>query len=310
MSQPSGKPIYIPPYSGVRLVECRDHFELVPVPEVRTVFGYGKIKAREARIDKNDPKSEPVWDDLNPEEEVWAVMQWYVYSDGHQESGSINYLRPECSEEQVKNSLERMIRSETMSREELLNLTTCFLATDEDFDCIDDKHPNYQFEPDPIRTDEYDVYHARLKVMAELQPKTVELIKIANSIKDPAERNYVELEAVQSYFAEIAHYLTEDEVLAWQKSNLVGTGWMCEFAAVMSNPRRQLDPVNHELALNWLRSKYNELTAKQLSNFIFRRVWQWLAPGFRLTADFIKKRRERLGLTTKRSPGPPPTSTG
>ena len=76
--------------------------------------------------------------------------------------------------------------------------------------------------------------------MAELQPITVELIKIANVTKDPVKRKYVEREAVQSFFAEIARYLTEDEVLAWQKSNPVGTGWMCEFAEVMRFPRRQL----------------------------------------------------------------------
>jgi hypothetical protein len=51
MSQPSGKPIYIPPFSSVRLVEWRDHFQLVPVPEVRTIFVYGKIKAGAFRVD-------------------------------------------------------------------------------------------------------------------------------------------------------------------------------------------------------------------------------------------------------------------
>ena len=116
----------------------------------------------------------------------------------------------------------------------------------------------------------------------------------------------MERQAVQSFFAELAHYWKEAEVLAWQKSNPVGTGWMCEFGEVMSEPRRQLDPINHDLALNWLRENYNRMTAKELSDSIFRRVWRWLAPGFKLTADFIKKRRERLGLTTKRPPGPPP----
>jgi hypothetical protein len=308
MSQPSGKRIYIPPFSGVRLVECRDHFQLVPVPEVRTLFGYGKIKAGAFKVDAEDPNSEQVWDDLGPDTEIWAVMQWYVYSDGHQEPGNINYLRPECTEEEVKKSMERMIGFESMTRDDLLGLTQCFQAKEEDYDYIEDKHPNYQSEPDPSKTDEYDVYHARLKVMSELQPKTVELINIANATKDPVKRQLAEREAVQSYFAEIGHYLTEDEVLAWQKSNPVGTGWMCEFAEVMSNPRRQLDPVNHELALNWLHSKYNEMTAKQLSKSVWRRVWRWLAPGFRMTADFIKKRRERLGLTTKRPPGPRPNT--
>lgn len=308
MSQPSGKPIYIPPYSGVRLIECRDHFQLVPVVEVRTVYGYGKIKASKAIMDPDDPQSRPVWDDLGPEDEVWAVMQWYQYEDGHQEQGSISYMRPDCTEEEVRESLKQMEDFNSLTRDDLLDLTQCFEATEEDHQYIEDNHPNYQSEPDPKNTDEYDVYHARLKVMAELQPKTVELIKIANVTKDPARRGYVEHEAVQSFFAELAHYLTEDEVLAWQKSNPVGTGWMCEFAEVMRNPRRQLDPINHELALNWLRQQYNEMTAKELSTSVFSRVWKWLAPGFRMTADFIKTRRKRLGLTTKRPSGPRPNS--
>jgi hypothetical protein len=74
---------------------------------------------------------------------------------------------------------------------------------------------------------------------------------------------------------------------------------MCEFGEVMGKPRRQLDPVNHELALNWLREKYNELSAKALSHSIFKRILIWLTPGA------VKKRRERLGLTTKCNPGSP-----
>ena len=298
MSQPSSKPTYIPPFSGVRLVECRDHFQLVPVPEVRPVYGYGKIKACQA-VDSDDPNAEPFWDDLGPDAELWAVMQWYVFSDGHQEPGKMTYLRPECTEDEVKRSMERMIRFESMTREQLLDLTQCFEAKQEDYDYIEDKHPNYQSEPSPNATDEYDVYHARLKVMSDLQPKTVELIKIANATKNPAKRQHVEREAVQSFYAELAHYFTEDEILAWQKSNPVGTGWMCEFGEVMSKPRRQLDPVNHELALNWLRQRYNEQSAKELSESIFQKFLRWLTP------DAIKKRRERLGLTTKRKPGAP-----
>jgi hypothetical protein len=127
----------------------------------------------------------------------------------------------------------------------------------------------------------------------------VELLKIANATKDPVKRNFVEREAVQSYLAELAHYLTEDEILAWQRSNPVGTGWMCEFGEVMREPRRTISRVNHELALNWLREKYNELSATALSHSIFERILIWLTPGA------IKKRRERLGLTTKCKPGSP-----
>lgn len=305
MSQPPGSSIYIPPFSGVRLVECRDHFQLVTVPDVQKVYGYGKIKASEA-VDPDDPEAEPVWGDLGPDTDVWAVMQWYVFADGHREPGDISYLRPECTEEEVKRSLDMMIRRNGLTREELLRYSKWFDAKQEDYDYIDEVCPNYQSEPDPSATDEYDVYHARLKVLSDLQPKTVALLKIADFTKDPEKQRFVEREAVQSFFAELAHYFTEDEVLAWQKSNPVGTGWMCEFAEVMGKPRRQLDPINHDLALNWLRAKYNEMTAKELSISVWQRVWKWLSPGFQLTAAFIKDRRKRLGLTTKRPPGPRP----
>lgn len=298
MAQPSDK-IYIPPYSGVRLIECRDHFQLVPVPAVRTIYGYGKIKSSKATVDVNDPHAEPFWDDLGPDEEVWAVMQWYRFEDGHEEQGNINFLRPECTEEEVRKSMENMERFASQTREQLLDLTECFQATDDDHAYIEENYPNYQSEPNPSASDDYDVYHARLKVMGELQPKTVELIKIANATKDPVKRQIVEREAVKSYFAELAHYWTEAEVVAWlRSSNPVGTGGMCEFTSVYHEPRRTIDPVNHELALNWLRQRYNLQTAKELSESIFKRILRWLTP------EALKKRRERLGLTTKRPPGP------
>jgi hypothetical protein len=195
--------------------------------------------------------------------------------------------------------MEQMARFSNQTSEEAVGLLQCYDASEDDHAFVEDNYPNYQTEPDPSATDEYDVYHARLKVMSELQPKTVELLKIASATKDPVKREFVERQAVQSYFAELAHYFTEDEVLAWQRSNPVGTGWMCEFGEIMREPRRTIDPVNHELALNWLREKYNLLTAKELSESIFKRVLRWLTP------DAIKKRRERLGLTTKRKPGSP-----
>jgi hypothetical protein len=303
MSQSSGN-IYIPPFAGVRLIECWNHFQLVPVPAVRVCYGYGKKKAGEfANI--NDDDIPPFADFCEPDEEIWVGFQTFRYEDGHEEQGNAFYARASVTEEEVRKSMREMEKSYNTSREQMLDLLQCFEATEDDYQYVEDNYPNYQSEPDPKATDEYDVYHARLKVMEDLQPKTVALIRVANATKDPAKRQIVEREAVQSFFAELAHYLTEDEVMAWQKSNPVGTGWMCEFGEVMREPRRQLDPINHELALNWLRQNYNRLTAKELCNSIFSRVWKWLAPGFQMTADFIKKRRERLGLTTKRNPGAP-----
>jgi hypothetical protein len=245
---------------------------------------------------------------LGPDEEVWAVMEWYEYEDGNKEQGNISFIRPESPEEYVRKRMEQMQRFSSQTREEALELLQCYDASEDDEAFVENNYPNYQTEPDPSDTDNYDVYHARLKVMEELQPKTVALIKIANGIPDPEKRKIAEREAVQSFIAELVHYFTKEEIDAWQRSNPLGISWMRELASVFDQPRRQLDPINHELALNWLREKYNQQTSEQLSQSILQRVWRWLAPGFKMTADFIRKRRERLGLTTKRRNGPPPNS--
>jgi hypothetical protein len=173
--------------------------------------------------------------------------------------------------------MEEMKSFYSMTRQELLDMTQCFKAAEDDYAYIEDNDPNYQSPPsDPNATDEYDVYQARLKVLAGLEPKTVELIKIADGIKDPGKRQRVEREAVQSYYAELAHYWTEDEVLAWQRSNPVGTGWLCEFGRVYHKPRRTIDPVNHDLALNWLRRNYNLLPEEELVIPVFKRILKWL----------------------------------
>jgi hypothetical protein len=168
---------------------------------------------------------------------------------------------------------------------------------------IERRYPNYQHPPDPSKTDEYDVYQARLKVLAGLTPKTIELMKKTNATADLVERRKIEHEAVQSYFAELTHEWTEDEVLAWQRSNPVGTEWLREFASVFQEPKREIDPINHELAFNWLRRKYNLLTEEELSDSVLMATLQRLTPGA------LKNRRERLGLTSKRPPGPRPNSS-
>ena len=305
MSQPSGQPIYIPPFASVKLRECWDHFELVFVPEMKIKYGYGKIKAKDATSDLDNPQAETmssIWDDLTPDTEIWSVLRWYEFQDGHKEYTNSIYVRPDATEDEVKDRVEQLRRLYDTTPDDARMLLQCYQAKPEDYDFADANWPKYQSEPNPKNVDEYDIYHARLKVWSELSPKTIELLKITSATKNPAQRNYVEREMVQSYFAELAHYFTEDEILALQRNNPIGTGWMCEFAEVMKNPRRTISPVNYELALNWLQGKYNQMTEKELSVSIFKRLLIWLTP------EAIKKRRERLGLTTKRPPGPRPKS--
>ncbi len=178
MSQVSGK-LYIPPFIGVRLIECRDHITLTSVPSFREFFAYGKVKASEAVIELEDGKSEPFWDNCTPHEEAWAVVQWIRFEDGHEEKGSIHYLRWPKTEDDARKAMQDMSDFYSMSKAELLGLTKCFRAIEDDYTYIEGRYPNYQSPPsDPRAIDEYDVYQARLKVLAGLHPKTVELIKL------------------------------------------------------------------------------------------------------------------------------------
>jgi len=299
----SSTSIYIPPFSGVRLIECRDRIALTPVASFREFFGYGKVKAGEIVFERQDGGTEPFWDDSTADEEVWAVVQWRRYEDGHQEKGTISYLRSPATEDDAREAMERLSKFYSLGKEELQDLGK-FLLDNEDGDAhVESRFPNYQSPPsDRKAMDEYDVYQARLKVLAGLYPKTVELIKLANSEQDPQKRQKIERETVQAYFAELARHWTEEEVLAWQRSNPIGTEWMCEFGRAFSEPMREIDLINHELAFNWLRRKYNLLTENELSDSILIATLQRVMPGT------LKKRRERLGLTTKRRPGPKPNS--
>lgn len=298
MSQEPGK-TYIPPFANVRLLECRDFITLAPVPSFREFFAYGKKKVRDFTPEEAEG-AEPFLEFHEPDDEIWVVMQWIQFEDGHRETGGIAYLRPPSTEEDAKQAMQRMIGFNEMSREDLLELSKCFKATEDDLAYIDKRHPNYQSPPDPRDSQASDVYQARLKVLAGLHPKTVALIRRAEETKDAAKRKQLEREAVQAYFAELAHHWSNEEVMAWQHNNPIGTQWLCQFAAVIKQPRRRLDPVNHELVLNWLRKKYHLLTAEELAQAVATKT------GKPVNAKAVKSRRTRLGLVTKRPTGPRP----
>jgi hypothetical protein len=298
MSREQRKP-YVPPFTKVRLLECRDFITLAPVASSREFFAYGKKKVRDFTPEEAEG-SAPFMEFHEPDDEIWVVMQWIQFEDGHRETGNLAYLRPPSTEEDAKRAMQRMIGFHEMSREDLIELSKCFKAAEEDLAYIDNRHPNYQSQPDPRDSQAFDVYQARLKVLAGLHPQTVALVRLAEAAKDPAKRTLLEREALQAYFAELAHHWSNEEVLAWQRSNPVGTQWLCQFAAVMKQPRRKLDAVNHELALNWLRKKYHLLTAEELAQAVATKT------GKPINAKSVKSRRTRLGLVTKRPPGPRP----
>lgn len=76
MSQPSGKPIYIPPFAGVRLVECWDHFELVFVPDdVFCLHCDGVFKAQDVVGFADDWPNCPVCQSSSPID--FAGIPWW-----------------------------------------------------------------------------------------------------------------------------------------------------------------------------------------------------------------------------------------
>ena len=290
----------VPPFAGVTLVEYRDRIELTPVYWYREILGLGRFKAPKVGPQPGDVMY-PFFNAVMGDKEIWVVAQWRRFEDGREEAINLIYLDPEATETDARKEFESLDSFLNMSKKELVGLDRCFEVPGEDRDYVESRFLDAKLGPPNSKSiDVHDLYQARLKVMAGMQPKTVALIRQSDAVKDPKEREKFEREAVEAYFAEMAHSWTEDQVKEWQQSNPIGTEWMCEFARVMQEPEREIEPINYELALNWLRRKYNLMTAEELSDNILIRTGQRMMPGT------LKKRRERLGLTSKRPPGPPP----
>jgi len=285
--------IYFPPFKNVRLVEAKDFIELVPVATYREFFGYGKMKARDLPPGERKGPLGALLSKCPEDEEIWAVMSWKRFEDGHEEEGLMELLFAGATEKDARKAMAAMVRFHRMSKDDLLALGRCIEAKEEDLGFVESQFPDFQSPAaGPGAIEANDLYQARLKVLAGLHPKTVNLVRQADAAKSPEERRKLEREAVDAYFAELAHSWMEDEVLAWQRNNPIGR--------VFQEPERTIDPINYELAFRWLRRKYNLLTAEELSDMIL------IATGQRLMPEVLKKRRERLGLTTKRPPGPRP----
>jgi len=290
----------IPPFAGVALVEFRDRIELTPYYWIREFVGLGRKKVTEVGPDPGD-EMRPFFDAMMGKGEIWVIAQWQRFEDGREEAINLIYLDSKATEAEARRELDRWTEFTNKSKDELLRLAACLKDPEDALDYIEERFPDAKFGPPDSRSrDEFDVYQARLKVLGGMQPKTADLVFKADTAEKEENRQKLQKEAVQAFFAEMAHKWTEDEVLAWQRSNPVGSDWMVEFARVFQEPEKDIEPINYELAFNWLRRKYNLLTAEELSDAIL------IATGQRLTPGAIKKKRERLGLTTKRSPGPRP----
>lgn len=167
--------MYIPPFANVRLVECRDFMALVPVCAYREFFGYGKMSVRDVPIERKEGLLGALLSSCPEDEEVWAVMSWKEFEDGHEEEGLMELLVAGAKEEDARKAMARMIRFYRMSKEDLLALSRCFEAKEEDLAYIEDRFPNFHGPvAGPGGIEENDLYQARLKALAGFQPKTVQ----------------------------------------------------------------------------------------------------------------------------------------
>ena len=278
----------IPPYAGVRLVEFWDRLELVPVGWYRNIVGLGKFKASKIGFQPGE-LLHSLFNSVMGAKEIYVVVSWRVYDDGREEVGEVIYCDPLTTLEGAQKKYQEMIRYLSLSREQL-NMYAKLIG---------ESVPIIHSLPDQKTDETSEMYQARLKVLAAMQPKTVAFIQKADEAKDAAERQKFEAAAIEAYFAETATYWPNDVIKDWQRSNPVGSEWFCEFARLIHEPERQLDPINHELAMNWLRRGYNLMTENELSDAIL------IATQQRVMPNTLKKKRSRLGLTA-RPPGPRP----
>ena len=299
----------IPPYCGVRLVEFSDRLELTPVGWYRDCVGLGKFKANKVGFEPGEEWYSK-WNEVMGSNEIWVVVSWKVFDDGSEQVDYVLNCRPGTTLEtaqQVFQSLKKHLdasspedRDTPAGFEKYLNQLRHIAPSGvwlthenagkrggERRDTSAMVHSYSSQKTDETR----EMYQARLKAMAGMQPKTVSLMQQAEEAKDETERQKLEGDAVHAYFAELAPYWVEEMVMAWQRNNPVRSKFLCEFGKVIAAPERELDPINYELALNWIRRGYNLMTENELSEAIFK------ATGVRVKPNTLKKKRANLGLS-------------
>ena len=293
----------VPPFDGVALVDYRDRIELAPLFSFREFTGMGRVNADEVGPRQNG-KLHPFFAAVMGGREIWVIVCWRQYEDGSEEPLRFQYLDPEATEATARKSFDEAVEFMNTSKDKLEALARCLETTEDDRDYIETRFPDVKRSTDATSIDDKDLHHARLKVLSGMQPRTAQMLHRAEETREQKLREALERDAVEAFFADMANSWTPELIKEWQRHNPVGTEWLVEFARSLGERKHEIDPINHELVLNWLRRKYNLLTAEELSALLYE------ATGEKLSAGAIKKRRERLGLITKRQPGPRPNSEG
>lgn len=307
----------IPPFSGVRLCEFSGGIGLTPIGWFRSSAAYGRFQSDKVGLgdDPGHPEHEK-WKAVMGSNEIWVIVNWMVFDDDSETVEHAVYCSPDTSQDDARKLYEALcdyIESESPDRGtkagvenlsgRLVNaaLGVKFFLYRRDLDHLDDAPENgsaiiHNFSNQKT-PEARELYQARLKALAGVQPKTAALIWESEQMRDDPQRRKLEREAVEAYFAEVGTYWPNETIKEWQRHNPVGVKWLEEFVKLLKSPERILDPVNHEIVLNWLRRGYNLMTENELAEAIFKTTGQMVKP------NTLKKKRAGLGLSG-RGPGP------
>lgn len=290
------------------MLEFSDRLELCPVGWYRDCLGLGKFRADKAGFEPHEEMYSK-WKQIMGSGEIWVVVHWMVFENESDKVDHVIYCRPGTTLEDAQKVFEEMNKYLDSSMpdkgthtgltrlcDQLRHVAPFGVWLTNENAGKSEEETRYTSAivhsySDQKTKETREVYQARLKVLAGMGPKTVVLVHQADEAKDETERKKLEFETVGAFFAELGIYWTEDMLKAWLITNFPGSKWLCEFGRMMNSPELHLDPINHELALNWLRRGYNLMNESELSDAIFK------ASGQRIKPNTLKKKRAKLGLT-------------
>lgn len=280
----------IPKIVGVELVEWKGGFGFTPImaPGTKTyrAVSLGRMKVQTKLIGTDMPG---IVKRVFGRTTCHVIVFWYGFGPDDDAADLIYdfhvVLTPETTEaeawQQFCGDAEFWLNEEKVSELEKL---------------VDPSIKPMTFPKDDIERE--DLYKARLKVLSPVSPRTVKIFEQSINVMDPAERDRLQWEAIQAYFADSAKNWSNKEFKNWQECNPIEKKWVPDTADSLNSPAKAVDPVDYELALNWVARRYNEMKPGELAEIIYK------VTGERLTPVAIRKRHYRsLGLMTKRKAG-------
>ena len=294
----------VPKYVKLAMYEGKYGFLLRPV----CVLTAQKVEIKRVRIPQE--RRTPL-ENLFGGQETWQVQVW-EYAEGYDSPTPtwVITLDPESTYKEAEEDGKR-VRTMYGDWQNVERLAQKFRSADPRVSLWPQKPPSALAKENPQLAEEaqrrYEIHReersARFKVLSAILPKAVELAEQAEQTADSETKRELERESLEAYFAENAPGWSPIIFKAWQHLNPIALKWMQWLYVWNSRQmkrRKEINGIDYELAFNWRWNKYYSLTAEELRDEVFKATKQLLS------ADAIKKRRERLGLTTIRQPGPKP----